>query len=99
MLCSSLVLVLEMETSKFTTEAMGFLCFSNPLNPRAELIKQVPGDCPILSENLWAGFIQSTQTHVWMVVGFTHVCAMCVLCVYRCIYINSHLSIELQALS
>lgn len=99
MLYSSLELALEMETSKFTIETMTFQCFSNILNPRGELIEQVPGDCPTPTENLWVDFIQNTHPEhgfIWRVVGFMHMRGMCmyVLCVYRCIYINSRLPVS-----
>lgn len=81
---------------------MSLQCFSNILNPPGELIEQVPGDCPIPSEYLWVGFIQSTHgTRLEACWLHAHVCCVyvCVVCVYRCIYINSHLPIAFQAQS
>lgn len=101
MLYSSLELTLEMETSKFTFATMSFQWFSNILNPHGELIEQGSGDCPKPSENLWVGFIQNTHPEhrfggllascTWLLACYVY---MCVVCVYRCIYINSHLPIS-----
>lgn len=96
MLYNSLELALEMETSKFTVETMSFQCFSNILNPCGELIEQVPGDCPTPSENSvgWLYPEHTLRAHVWKVVGFMHMHAVCmyVLCVYTDAYILTHIS-------
>lgn len=94
MLYNSLELALEMETSKFTVEAMSFQCFSNILNPCGEFTEQVPGDCSTPCEKSvdWLYPEHTLRAHVGRAVGFMHmhtVC-MCVSCVCTDEYILTH---------
>lgn len=102
MLYNSLELALETETGKFTVETMSFQCFSNILNPCGELIEQVPGDCPTPSENSVCWLYPEHTLRARLQGHWLHAHACCVyvrvVCVYRCIYINSHLPMSFQAL-